>query len=102
MTMQYHKDSSGDLTQNSKLKTQNSKSYLFDKPRNVKILLRCFYASLLLLLIIELFLHKHPHFVWEAWPEFYAVYGFVACVVLVVAAKYILRPLVKRRENYYD
>jgi len=79
-----------------------SRTYLFDNPRNIKILLGCFYASLAVLLIAEIFLHKHPHFAWEAWPEFYAVYGFVACVVLVVAAKYILRPLVKRREDYYD
>ncbi|MDQ1335836.1 MAG: hypothetical protein QG552_2786 [Thermodesulfobacteriota bacterium] len=89
-------------TSNSTLHTPNSKRYLFDTPRNVKVLLGCFYASLLILLIIELFVHKHPHFAWEDWPEFYAVYGFVACVVLVVAAKYILRPLVKRREDYYD
>ena len=87
---------------NSKLQTPNSKPYLFDNPKNVKILLRCFYCSLLVLLIIEFLLHKHPHFAWEGWPEFYAVYGFVACVVLVVVAKYILRPLVKRREDYYD
>ena len=83
-------------------KAKNGKKYLFDNPRNVKILLRSFFSSLVVLLIIELFIHKHPHFAWEAWPEFYAVYGFVACVVLVIAAKYILRPLVKRREDYYD
>jgi hypothetical protein len=83
-------------------KNPNSKKYLFDNPRNVKILLRSFFSSLIVLLIIELFIHKHPHFAWEEWPEFYAIYGFVACVVLVVAAKYILRPLVKRREDYYD
>jgi len=76
--------------------------YLFDKPRNVKILLRSFFASLVVLLGIDLFIVKHPHFGWEEWPEFYAVYGFVACVVLVVAAKYVLRPLMKRREDYYD
>ena len=86
----------------SKIQNPKSKVYLFDKPKNVKILLRCFYASLLVLLIIEFFVHKHPHFAWEGWLEFYAVYGFVACVVLVVAAKYILRPLMKRREDYYD
>ena len=34
--------------------------------------------------------------------QFYAVYGFVACVLLVLVAKYILRPLVKRGEDYYD
>ena len=36
------------------------------------------------------------------WFGFYAVFGFVACVVLVLVAKYILRPLVMRKENYYD
>ena len=83
-------------------KGANEKKYLFDNPRNVKILLRSFFSSLVILLIIEFFIHKHPHFAWEGWLEFYAVYGFVACVALVLAAKYILRPLMKRREDYYD
>jgi len=78
------------------------KEYLFDRPGNVDRLLRYFFSSLLVLLICEFFIHKHPHFPWEMWPEFYATYGFVACVILVLAAKYILRPLVKRREDYYD
>ena len=93
---------SDSITPDATPRTPKSKTYLFDNPKNVTILLRCFYCSLLLLLIIEFFLHKHPHFAWEGWPEFYAVYGFVACVVLVVVAKYILRPLVKRGEDYYD
>ena len=84
------------------VKSRNEKKYLFDYPRNVKILLRSFFSSLVVLLIIEFFIHKHPHFAWEGWLEFYAVYGFVACVALVLAAKYILRPLMKRREDYYD
>lgn len=78
------------------------KKYLFDKPGNVKRLLGSFYLSLLFLLIIEFLVLKHPYFPWEKWPGFYAVFGFVACVVLVIAAKYILRPLVKRPEDYYD
>jgi len=83
-------------------KGNSEKKYLFDNPKNVKILLGCFYASLAVLLLIEFLLHKHPHFGWEAWPEFFAVYGFVACVVLVIVAKYFLRPVVKRDEDYYD
>jgi sterol desaturase/sphingolipid hydroxylase (fatty acid hydroxylase superfamily) len=86
----------------SEKKDNPEKKYLFDDPKNVKILLGCFYASLVVLLLIEFLLHKHPHFGWEAWPEFFAVYGFVACVVLVIVAKYFLRPLVKRDEDYYD
>ena len=83
-------------------KAQNEKKYLFDNPRNVNRLLATFFSSLVVLLIIEFFIHKHPHFPWEGWLEFYAVYGFVACVVLVIVAKYILRPIMRRREDYYD
>jgi len=82
--------------------TNKEKHYLFDNPRNVKLLFRIYYSCLLLLLVLDFFLHKHAIFGWERWPEFYAVFGFVACVALVLAAKYILRPMVKRRENYYD
>ncbi|HEU18832.1 MAG TPA: hypothetical protein ENO00_05525 [Deltaproteobacteria bacterium] len=81
---------------------KNEKEHLFDKPRNVKRLLTIFYGFLAVLLIGDFFIHKHTDFAWEAWPEFYATYGFVACVVLVLAAKYLLRPIVKRREDYYD
>jgi hypothetical protein len=82
--------------------TPSERTYLFDKPRNVRRVFRLFYTALALLLLAEFFVHKHPHFPWEGYFGFYAVYGFVACVLLVLAAKYILRPLVKRRENYYD
>lgn len=81
---------------------KEDKKYLFDKPENVQRLLRGFGALLISLLGIDLFISKHPYFPWEEWPEFYAVYGFVACVCLVLAAKYILRPIVKRKETYYD
>ncbi len=78
------------------------KKHLFDHPNNVKRVLKTFFGSLVALLVIDLFIHKHAYFPWEEWPEFYAVFGFVACVCLVLAAKYILRPLVKREEDYYD
>jgi asparagine N-glycosylation enzyme membrane subunit Stt3 len=78
------------------------KKYFFDKPKNVKGLLKVFYVTLLLLLVIDPFIHKHPYFSWEEMPQFYAVFGFIACVCLVLVAKYILRPIVKRKEDYYD
>jgi hypothetical protein len=78
------------------------KKHFFDKPGNVKKVLRVFFAVLVVLLGVDLLVHKHPEFAWEQWPEFYAVFGFVACTCLVLAAKYILRPLVKRKEDYYD
>ena len=80
----------------------DEKKYLFDKPKNVKRVLYGLFGSLILLLTLEPFIHKHPYFAWENWPGFYAMYGFVACVLLVLAAKFILRPLVKREEDYYE
>ncbi|MFZ7124938.1 MAG: hypothetical protein ACOWWM_02140 [Desulfobacterales bacterium] len=80
----------------------DERHYLFDKPKNVRRLFAFFYTALVLLLVCEFFVQKHPHFPWESWFGFYAVYGFVACVLLVLAAKYILRPLMKRPEDYYD
>lgn len=75
---------------------------IFDNPGNVKILLALLFGGCLALLIINFFVHKHGHFSWEEWSGFYAAYGFVACVGLVLAAKFILRKIVKRSEDYYD
>ena len=74
---------------------------LFDKPKNIRRLLFGFYGVLCLLLLSELFIHTHPAFDWEASFGFFAVYGFVSCVLLIFVAK-ILRVIVMRREDYYD
>jgi drug/metabolite transporter (DMT)-like permease len=78
------------------------KKHFFDKPENVKKVLRAFWGVLIVLLVIDFFIPKHPHFPWEEWPGFYAAFGFVAFVGLILVAKYILRPLIKRKEDYYD
>jgi hypothetical protein len=80
----------------------DEKKHIFDKPKNIRRVLYGLFLSLLLLLALEPFVHKHSYFPWEEWFGFSAVFGFVACVLLVLAAKYILRPLVKRDEDYYD
>jgi len=74
---------------------------IFDKPENVKKLLTTFYISLVVLLIVDFFVHKHGDFPWEDIPDFFAVYGFVSCVTLIFIAK-VLRWLIKRDENYYE
>jgi hypothetical protein len=45
---------------------------------------------------------KPPYFPWEKWPGLNAISGFVACALLVLAARFVLRPLVKRDEGYYE
>ena len=72
-----------------------------DKPENKNRVIRYFFISLGILLIIDFFIHKHVEFPWESAPSFYAVYGFAACVSLIFIAK-LLRRIVKRDEDYYD
>lgn len=43
----------------------------------------------------------HPHFPPEAFPVFFALYGFAAFIFIVLAGQH-LRKLVGREENYYD
>ncbi len=74
---------------------------IFDKPKNVKRFLGIFYLSLVVLLIIDFFIHKHGEFPWEDAPNFFAVYGFVSCVLLIFIAK-VLRIFIKRDENHYE
>ena len=74
---------------------------IFDKPQNVKRVLGTFFISLIVLLIMDFFVHKHSEFPWEGYPDFFAVYGFVSCALLIFLAK-ILRLFIKRDERYYD
>lgn len=75
---------------------------LFDSKKNQKRTRMVLYTACVLLFATDFFVQKHGHLQWESWFGFFAIYGFVCCVLLVLAAKYILRPLMKRKEDYYD
>lgn len=75
-------------------------SGFFDKPRNVQWILRIFYALCGLLLLADFVVHRHIYVDFERIPTFYAIYGFVACVVLVLLAK-VMRKGLMRKEDYY-
>ena len=83
------------------MSSPQQKQYLFDKPRNVNRLLRGFYLVCAILLILDFVLHRHVIHSWDNIPGFYAIFGFVACVLLVLIAKE-MRKVVMRKEDYYD
>jgi hypothetical protein len=86
-------------------------THFFDRPENVQRVLRALYVACAVLMLVDfvgLALHalggpelRHAERTWEALPGFYAGYGFVACVLLVLAATQ-LRRLLMRGERYYD
>lgn len=84
----------------------SGKRHLFDDTRNVKRIIRLLFACCAVLLAFDFLLHRHPSFQEgvlhaEAWYGFYPVYGFVACVLLVLAARQ-MRRLLMRGEDYYE
>ena len=81
--------------------TQDEKQHLFDNPRNVSRLLRGFYAVCGLLFVLDFVVHRHTIHAWEQLSGFYAIFGFVAFVMLVLVAK-LMRKMLMRREDYYD
>jgi hypothetical protein len=83
------------------MSAEKEKTHIFDKPENVDRLLKGFYAICVLLVGADFIVHRHIGFDWEKIPAFYAIYGFVACVLLVVLAKK-MRSVLMREEDYYD
>ncbi len=39
---------------------------------------------------------------WNAIPAFYAIWGFLACLALIFAGKFVSKHIVKRDLDYYD
>ena len=78
------------------------KKHLWDDKKNIVTFLKVFFGICVVLFAIDFIAPMKPHMPWEEWPGFYALYGLVACVILVLVSKYVLRPLVEREENYYD
>ncbi|MFQ5757498.1 MAG: hypothetical protein ACE5H7_15580 [Acidiferrobacterales bacterium] len=81
--------------------TIDNKQHIFDKPKNVKRVMHALYAVCAVLFLVDFVYARKMVHPWEAVWGFYAVYGFVACVLLVLIAKE-MRRLVMRREDYYD
>lgn len=94
-------EENGKVTAQSNNELQAEKKYFFDKPRNVKLTLIALYILCGITLVFEFFVNRHLSHPWEQLFGFHALYGFVVCISLVLAAKE-LRKLLIRQENYYD
>lgn len=71
------------------------------RPKTIRILWMVFIAILVALVAAGFLVTVHPIFEFDGMPGFYAAYGFLACVLLVIVAK-LLGMLIKRPDDYYD
>ena len=77
------------------------KRHLFDNPRNVKRSIYALYAVCAVSLLGDFIVSRHADHPWEALFGFYPLYGFGACVLLVLIAKQ-MRKVLMRKDDYYD
>ena len=83
--------------------SDHERKHWLDDRRNVNKVIYSLYAICAFVGLLDLVSYKHHlHFRFEYWFGFASFYGFVACVILVIVAKYVLRPMVMRDEDYYD
>jgi hypothetical protein len=82
-------------------KRKDGGEHWLDRPRNIKILIWLSLAVLAATVLADFFYEGHPHFGVDGWFGFYAWYGFLTCVVMVLAAK-LLGFVLKRPDDYYD
>lgn len=73
----------------------------FYRPKTIQWILRVFYALCGVLVVTDFIIHRHIETSIEKIPAFYAIYGFIACVVLVLIANQMRKALM-RDEHYYD
>jgi hypothetical protein len=63
----------------------------------------CCGVLMLLVIVDALFVSKeHAHTAPEHWPAFWAVFGFVACALIVLLSKAYGHAGIMTREDYYE
>ena len=71
------------------------------RPSSIRLLWVVFLVVLALTIVPDFFIDHHAEFGIEGTPGFFAWYGFITCVIMVVGAK-ALGVLLKRKDTYYD
>lgn len=70
----------------------------------LKTVIRLCYVGLALLVAWDvMFVHKeHAHTAAERIPGFWAAFGFIACVLIIIISKWYGHLGIMTREDYYD
>ena len=84
----------------SEAMNEKNKHWLLRK-ENIRKLWMFFIAILTITVVAGLFVHQHESFGIEDSVGFFAWYGFITCVGMVVFAK-LIGVFLKRPEDYYD
>lgn len=71
------------------------------RPSTIRRLWWIFGVVLALTVLAQLVIDIHAYFAVDGWFGFYALFGFLSCVAMVLFAK-VLGYVLKRPDTYYD
>ena len=71
------------------------------RPESIRLLWRVFWAVLALTVIAQVVIKVKGYFVVDGWFGFGAAFGFLACLLMVLVAKW-LGYMLKRDQDYYQ
>ena len=61
------------------------------------------YAALILIIVIDFFIPRHEiHFFGDRIPGFWSLFGFVACILIILISKWIGYLGIMQDERYYN
>ena len=61
------------------------------------------YAALILIIVIDFIIPRHEvHFFGDGIPGFWSLFGFVACILIILISKWIGHLGIMQEENYYN
>lgn len=83
------------------LRVEPDRTHWLVRPETIRKLWIALYGILALTLLPDLFVKQYSHFGFDDTKGFYAAYGFLACVAMVLLAK-VLGAVLKREDTYYD
>ena len=70
----------------------------------IKMLQIAFFIAFGLSIVLDLLTptRDHPVFWWHHVPGFDAVFGLIACLLIIKGSKALAKHWLQRREDYYD
>ena len=61
------------------------------------------YTGLILIIVIDFFIPRYEiHFFGDRIPGFWSLFGFVACILIILISKWIGHLGIMQDENYYN
>jgi len=68
-----------------------------------KTVKRIAYVVLVLLVVVDFIIPRPEiHFFGDKIPGFWSLFGFIACVLIIVVSKWLGQHWLMKDENYYD